>query len=314
VHDENGFTIIQDLDTGFWCWAVHSTTRMGDVQSSGYPTHLHSPQSLGLEPRINISEQRYIEKRTPFDIEFSERDTRTPTTGTVNNLVVFIRFSDQTDFTWTPTHMTNTFNNQTAGANSLYRYFFDASYQQLQINSHFYPIPTASTVLSYQSPHPRNYFMPFHATTNTIGFSGGDNGTERRDREHALLRDAIIHVRDQVPTNLNIDANNDGRVDNVVFMIRGASGAWASLLWSHRWSLFSLDVRIHGKRVWDYNFNMEDSFDRPTSGGVGLLVHEFGHSLGAPDFYRYTNTSVVPIGMGSDVKSNKSTSIYDCSY
>ena len=63
AHDENGFTIIPDRDTGYYCWAIPSPTRSGDVESSGYPIHLHTPQSLGLEPRINISEELYRERR-----------------------------------------------------------------------------------------------------------------------------------------------------------------------------------------------------------------------------------------------------------
>jgi M6 family metalloprotease-like protein len=142
--------------------------------------------------------------------------------------------------------------------------------------------------------------MPFNSVTNPIGYTGA----EFTSRGHQLLADAIIAVRDQIPPELVIDSNNNGYVDNVVFMVRGESGAWANLLWPHRWMLFSIDVRIHGKRVWDYNFNMEDYFLNQYVGSTALLVHEFGHSLGAPDFYRYSNITIDPVGIW-EVMSNQ---------
>jgi M6 family metalloprotease-like protein len=299
VSDDSGFTIIQDPQTGYWCWAMHSPSSPDVIMSSGYPVHLHSPENLGLQPYINISVQRYQEIRAPRDAEFNSRSHRAPTTGLINNITIFIRFADQEEFTHTTAYYDGIFNDQAPNANSLYRYFYDASYTQLEVISHFYPIPE-TTILSYQSHHPRNYFMPYNAVTNPDGYTGADHVF----RAHNLLADAIIAVRDEIPTDLVLDSNGTGRVDNVVFMVRGQSGAWADLLWPHRWMLFSIDVQIHGKRVWDYNFNMEDYFLNQQFGSTALLVHEFGHSLGAPDFYRYNNNAITPVGIW-EVMSNQ---------
>jgi hypothetical protein len=65
AHDENGYTIVKDKKTGFWCWA--KSAQDGDIESSGYPVHLYTPESLNLTPRVNISAARYQEKRQPFD-------------------------------------------------------------------------------------------------------------------------------------------------------------------------------------------------------------------------------------------------------
>ncbi|MCL2064369.1 MAG: M6 family metalloprotease domain-containing protein [Candidatus Cloacimonetes bacterium] len=181
-------------------------------------------------------------------------------------------------------------NAQGYGVNSMHQYYWDASHGQLHVWSEIFPIPPGSTVLSYQSPHPRSYFMPYSAT-NPNGYSGSN---DRRFREHALLRDAIAEIHDQIPSHLMLDADNDGLVDHVNFLIRGAPTAWATLLWPHAWALYSYDVMIHGKRVWTYNFNMETSTN---SSGVGVLAHEFGHSLGLPDFYRYNTSGYAPTGM-----------------
>ncbi len=114
----------------------------------------------------------------------------------------------------------------------------------------------------------------------------------RRDREHALLKSAVDAVGSQVPAGLNIDGDSDGRVDNVCFVIDGGPGAWASLLWPHMWSLYSVTANINGKRVYTYNFQLQNTMK---SAGVGVLCHEMFHSLGSPDLYHYSMDGRHPV-------------------
>jgi M6 family metalloprotease-like protein len=305
VHDEHGFTIIQDEITGYWCWAVESMTIRGDIESSGYPVHLYGTDKLGLKAGINISKEKYLELREPFDIEFDSRYVWSPSTGTVNQIVIFIRFSCQSNFPNQAPTYNNSFN-ALGGVNSKRQYFRNVSYWDgsghgLDVVSHFFPPFSGNSILSYQSPHPRGYFMPFNAVSNPLGFVGGVSGTERRIREHALLRDAILDLQSQIEANLSanqLDADGNGRLDNVVFMFRGDDVQNGGILWPHRWSLSTFDVRVHNIRVWDYNVITEQYFSQPTHGGIGLLAHEFAHSLGLPDLYRYSAPHEFrPIGM-----------------
>ena len=87
VHDEDGYTIIQDPITGYWCWAI---AQDGDLVSTGYPIHTTSRNLTGLSPGENISVEKYREIRQPYDEEFATQTHRTPSTGNINNLVVFI--------------------------------------------------------------------------------------------------------------------------------------------------------------------------------------------------------------------------------
>jgi M6 family metalloprotease-like protein len=114
------------------------------------------------------------------------------------------------------------------------------------------------------------------------------------EREHNLLERAVLAIADQVPTDLVIDSDKDGYVDNIVFLISGAPGAWASLLWPHRWALYTKNVLINRKRVWDYNFNLTGTTTYFT---VGVIAHEFFHTLGAPDLYHYYN-DIAPDAIG----------------
>jgi hypothetical protein len=75
VHDENEYTIIRDISTDYWCWAVISSE--GNLVSTGIPIHQQTAQSIGILPKINISQEKYLEKREIFerDSRFSDNDT-----------------------------------------------------------------------------------------------------------------------------------------------------------------------------------------------------------------------------------------------
>jgi M6 family metalloprotease-like protein len=280
LHDNEGFTIIAGND-GYYYYGQ----RQGEVVvATSYRANSVDPRSIGLEPWALISEKEYHQKRDEFwkDVD---KSVKAPHTGLLNSLTVYIRFADQTEFTQTRGFYDNRFNNP--GSVSMKNYFWEVSYEQLDIETYHYPVCEMTTNLSYQDTQPRNYYEPYHAVNNPNGYQ---NSTQRRIREHTLLVNAINYVADQVPPDLIIDGDNDGYVDNVCFIIRGNSGAWADLLWAHRWVLYSFNVFIHGKQVWDYTFQPENQND------VFTLCHEMYHVLGAPDLYHYNSTGMTPTG------------------
>jgi M6 family metalloprotease-like protein len=285
VHDAEGFTILQHPN-GFYVYAMEQA---GRVVPSGYRVGTVNPALLGIPRNLRPSLDQLAppSQRMPFGSPANPKEIdAAPTTGTINNLVIFIRFSDQAEYTGNISTYDASFNSSTAGANSMYNYFREVSYNALSISTTFYPVPPGATVVSYQDSHVRAYFSPYNASTNPIGYSGD---AQRTSREHTLLRDAVNAVSSQVPVGLNLDGDVDGRVDNVCFIIRGGTDAWADLLWPHMWSLYSYTVNINGKRVYTYNFQLETSF------GVRVLCHEMFHSLGSPDLYHYTNNGIYPV-------------------
>ena len=280
LHDAAGFVIVRDPDSGYWVWAEKN---QGAIVATRHVVGRIPPELLGLEPRI-LPDRKHL--KTDRLERFSSPPVQpAPSTGTMENLVVFIRFSDESEFTQTISAYDSAFNSTASGASSMKSYFKEASYDQLTINSTFYPSPPGSTVVSYQDGHPRAYYQPYHATANPTGYTA-ENQTAR---EHTLLKNAVASIATQVPAALDIDADDDGYVDNVVFFIYGSADGWSNLLWPHRWVLYSQTATINGARVWDYNFQLSSWL------GVGVLCHEMFHSLGAPDLYHYyTNTSVHP--------------------
>ncbi len=216
--------------------------------------------------------------------------TKAPHSGTLNNLVIYIRFNGENEITTTRQVYDNKLNPETG--NTLKAFYNEVSYNKLTISSTHYPAcatPVTANA-SYEDSHSRIYFQPYNASTNPIGYNGS---AERGSREHQLLVDAVtwINTNSAISPSLNIDTDSDGYVDNVCFMIKGNAGEWAELLWAHRWVLYSQNVYINGKRVFDYTFQPENQVS------VRTLCHEMFHALGAPDLYHYDDiTDMVPVG------------------
>lgn len=292
LHDANGYTIIQSPTDGFYYYAILSG---GEPVPSVHRVGSLDPASLGIPKRINISKAAYDAKKALMKAP-EKRNEKGPNTGTVNNLNIFIRFADQSEFELPRSFYDARFNAVGDSTNSLKTYFHKVSYDQLNYETHHYPSCAPEINLSFQDSHPRSYFMPFNAVTNPDGYLDHD---ERAIREQTMLAEAISSIAPQVPNTLNIDADNDNYVDNVCFIIRGPHTAWSDLLWAHRWSLYVTDADINGKMVWDFTFQPENQ------NSVTTLCHEMFHSVGAPDLYHYDFNGVTPAGCWDIMESGE---------
>ncbi len=293
LHDKDGYTIIQNSVTGYYVWADYSGK---SIVATDYRIDLTNPKDLGIPKYVNISNEEYLTKKENFFGSSRDLPVNAPTQGSLNNLVVFIRFSGETEYSQNISVYESMFNSQDLNANSMKNYFKEASYQSLTINSTYYPNPISNMVVSFQDIYPRSYYSPY-SVTNTNGYT---DDTQRTTREHTLLKRAVLAIASSVPSSLNLDGDNDGYVDNVCFVIKGTAGEWANLLWPHQWSLYSETVNINGKQVYDYNFQLQDFL---SSEGNSVLAHEMFHTLGAPDLYRYV-TAGEPIGSWDLMSTN----------
>ncbi len=301
MHDSNNYTIIVNEQTGYY---VYARLANDSLAPTSLIVGVDNPAINSLQPGINISQTKVkniretYRKKTPSKIPLTQntrniKQEKIATSGTINNIIIFIRFSNESEYTDDISLYNDMFNNSSAGYNSLRNYFNEVSYNHLSISSTFYPVPSGSTVVSYIDSHPRNYYQPYNATTNPNGYNDGNNGNERTIREHTLLKNAVNDVSSQILSSLDIDSDNDGYVDNVCFIIEGDCDGWSSLLWPHQWALYSENAYINGKQVWDYNFQIQI----PTRNlGVGVLCHEMFHSLGSPDLYHYSQDGLAPVG------------------
>ena len=300
LHDKDGYTIVQHPKTGYY---VYAEKREGELVATDYIAGKYDPASKGLQPYAMISPEKWMARRKAWevpDIRPKNRDI-VPNHGTLNNIAIFIRFSDDAEFTNSYSSINNMFNDVSENAVSMRSYFRAASYGAIDIPTSFYPGHSEDVIISYQDTHPRSYFQPYNATTNTNGYSDYE---DRKDRESQLLADAVTYVNNNypIPSELNIDYDNDGFVDNVCFIVRGTTSGWSELLWPHKSSLSRNIVKINGKRVFVYNFQLADATNHFKT---STMCHEMNHSLGAPDLYHYyENTDINPVGRWDLMEEN----------
>lgn len=301
VTDTDGFVIMRDPDSGYCVYAARNGEKI--VPTKSYVGR-ENPRLRGIAPRTLPSESfmRSQRARRPMP---ARRDgpQNGSNSGTLNNIVIYIRFSDETEYT-TPSATYDAMFNGAAGTNSLRNYYTEASYGKLTINTSFYPTPAGSTVASFQDTHPRSYYQPYDQYVNAGGYR---DDSERTVREQTLLQSAVAGVASQIPAGMNVDSDGDGNVDNVCFVVKGSPGAWSTLLWPHMWELYTVTATINGKRVWNFNFQLEDvtlGYSSAATGGPGVLCHEMFHSLGAPDLYHYSGDGMRPAGKWDLMENN----------
>ncbi len=272
LHDAKGYTIVMNPEDGYFYYGIRS----GDyVIPSKYVVGTINPLIAGLEKGAKISEQLYMDRRAKFNTNFKTTQG-TPTKGLVNSLCIYISFADDSVFTYDRAHFKQMW--EASDRSSVKDYFHEVSYGELDLEISHFPVSPDTITVSYVDIYPRNYYLPKSAT-NPEGYDGNNAA-----REHSMLKRAVESIQNQIPNDLVVDMNSDGIVDNVCFVIKGQSSAWADLLWPHAWSLYSYDVRIKGAKINGYFLTMELGF------GSGTMCHELGHVFGAPDLYHYSNS------------------------
>jgi M6 family metalloprotease-like protein len=294
LHDKAGFTIVLNPSDGDFYYAQK---RHGEIIPSVYKVGLVDPKLIGLSPGLNISKNKYLEKKEYYEQSMSNRNGRdAPTSGNLAQLNVFIKFADDPNFPFSRDYYDIPFNSNTEA--SIKDYYYEVSYGTLTVDTYHYPPSILGSNTSYTDSRNRGYYSPYSAT-NTEGYQTED---ERTAREHSLLRDAVVGIQNSVPEDLNIDVNNDGYVDALSFSINGNVDGWSELLWPHRWALFSYDIYINGARVYDYTFELTES----SYFTAGVLCHEFFHVLGAPDLYHYDGGGAPDAVGGWDIMESTS--------
>lgn len=295
VHDKDNYTILQNSQG----WYVYAEQNGDEIFPGNLVVGKNSPK--GLEPGINYSASLIAERRNKIRGLLQRGNSRTPNSGTMNNLVIFIKFAGETDFDASFSDINRMFNADGLTASSLKRYYLETSYNQLLIESSFYPSPLGDMIYAYTDIHPRGYYQPL-GPDNPIGYIS--DGWDWVVRETELLTSAMNAVTQLIPPSLNVDTDSDGYVDNLCFIVKGDTGAWADLLWPHMGSFGTVPVTINGAIPSNYNLQLE-SFLMADYGGTSVLAHEMFHSIGAPDLYRYENTSITPVGKWDIMSNNR---------
>ncbi|HCC34298.1 MAG TPA: hypothetical protein DEQ02_01165, partial [Ruminococcaceae bacterium] len=328
LHDADGNLIMQNPDTGYYVYASiypggKLTASIKIAMDDGYFYNRSSrtraiskisSNGIGVEDvdfSVNSDLISQLEEPAkPDSVQLADEDTQNigitrpdRVEGLHENIVVMICFADE-DPVIDPAYADRVMGYFNGPVPSLKTYMNTVSEGLFEINSTLVGMD-GDTVLMYQDSHPRGYYQPYSAQ-NPIGY--GDAGTDPTNstivatREHPLLRSAVQAI-DGSPllAGKNLDADNDGLVDNITFVIGGEPTAWSTLLWPHRWSLYTgSPVYLNSKRVYDYSLQMQSRID------VSVICHETLHVYSYPDFYRYSPASGSPVQYW-DTMSNQTT-------
>jgi len=291
VHDSAGYTIVIDPATGY---NVYAKLVGDELVPSTAIVGRDDPSVLGIVPGLRPGRAVLEERVAAYRDEHAERSA--PPSGTVNFVCIFVRFSDQTEFEDERHLYDSIFNLTGANAVSLHSYYLESSYQMLDLTTSFYPPAALDTNSSFQTIYPRDYYRPAYGDVNPLGYDETSNWA-KKERENVLVAAVVEAAQASIPPDLDVDADNNGYVDNVVIVFRGAADVWGEIIWPHRWDLSHYDAYINGAQVWDYNVQVQIGIAAP------VLCHETGHSLGLPDLYHYYDT-LTPVGLW-DIMANE---------
>ena len=311
LHDEAGYVIMRDEVSGYYAYAKLSGDKL---VATAYIPGRDNPKAAKLKLRAlpsakKIAEQAAMQRQAMathllHDVSLQRAKKNTAANplrnhGVMNNIVMYIRFADDDEFTPQHRALLDNFCNDDTDL-SLRTYYREASYGIFEPLASSYPVVSGATY-SYQDTNPRAYYMKGEE-------DGYTTEEEREERELTLLKNAVEALKNQIPANLNIDMNNDDYVDNIIFIVKGnvqSASAWGSLLWPHTWSFStSYSAEINGKTIGDFIFLLEENL---LYSGVSTLCHEFFHVLGAPDLYHYDKgKDLNPVGQWDLMEYNTS--------
>lgn len=183
-----------------------------------------------------------------------------PTTGNRKSLVILMGFQDLA-FTKSQVDFTTLFN----GSGSVSEYYAENSWGQLDIDF---------TVAG-----------PYTAAENLASY--GENDAFGNDMRIDDLVTEAVDFADPSVNYADFDNDLDGEVDGIYIIYAGYgehAGAPSYTIWPHAGSITPLTR--DGKTIKKYACSAELEGNRGSAMcTIGVICHEFGHSLGAPDYY-----------------------------
>ena len=254
----DGYTLLRDGE-GFWAFA--RATAEGGIEASALR---YDGSSLaaeragirkGLRPSRSISQpevqQPGVQKAKTLQVSNSF-----PTKGKHKLLMLLINYND-TETLYTQADFQNVMNQENyAGTGSFRDYYLEQSFGQLDIETTVTP------------------WVKLNGAKRYYGSEGAV----------AMITEALRMIEDQIDLR-EFDNDGDGVLDGLTVIHQGTgqemTGSSADI-WSHSSEIIGLT--IDGIAVKRYTIQPEQQREEKIT-NIGVICHEFGHNLGAPDFY-----------------------------
>jgi M6 family metalloprotease-like protein len=126
---------------------------------------------------------------------------------------------------------------------------------------------------------------PFTAANN-LAYYGANNAEGKDTNARELVTEAVT-LADPTVNFADFDNDGDGTVDGVYVIYAGygeEAGGSADCIWAHAWNIPT--VTKDGKTISRYSCSPELRGNNGTTiTAIGVICHEFGHIIGAMDFY-----------------------------
>lgn len=279
----DGYTLLYN-DVGIYEYAIQNSS--GNLIPSGQkandisersPSEVYFLTTVQKNLFFKSSQISTIKKIT--DLHEALRSSRAfPTTGDANLLCILIGFSDMA-FTETQAHFYNLFNQVGYGTYGSVKDFYEEnSYGQFHL--------TVDVAGPYTAANTHAYY----------GQNGPDPPGHKDLNVKELVEEAVDFADDDVDFSI-YDNDSDGNVDGIYIVYAGyneAEGGGADCIWYHASGI--TPVNKDGVNVSSYSCSAEFKSNTGSNiSGIGNICHEFGHVMGAPDFY---DTNYDDIGDG----------------
>ena len=270
-----GYTLLRDK-AGYFTVARQDASGVlvpTDIRLDGTPVAPRASR-LGIVPMLPMTKSTAAANaKAPARVnkEDLQVDVSFPTTGKRKLLLILVNFAGTTP-TYTQADFNN-FMNQSGykGIGSFRDFYLENSYGQLDIET---------TVTDWiQTPY--------------------EKASVAADPE-----DLIDYALRNLPADINLadfDNDGDGVLDGLAVIHQGAGQEATGItsdIWSHTGIFYGKN--IGGLEIRSYTIQPETLGTNGPMSDIGVITHEFGHNLGAPDFYDtdYANSGGEYCGIG----------------
>ncbi len=288
LQDMNGFTVVRNNGAFFYA----DLNAQGQLIATPFKVGQVNPGAVNLSPGILPPEdlREQSDFNPPNSAPSANPPQRAPTSGSVKNLVVMIRFANHSSRVLpTTANMNVLFNAENADpelapTGSVKGYFLENSYSQLSLDTDFSDW--------------------IDVLQNEQYYADGVSGLGSK------IWEALIEALDELDQSIDFtqyDQDGDGYIDAITFIHSGYAAEWGTTdtagvaytdrIWSHKWNIMPEWVSGEGVKVSNYHISPGLwGVSGSEIGRIGVIAHETAHFFGLPDLY---DTNGVGEGVGS---------------
>ena len=193
-------------------------------------------------------------------------------TGSPNVLVILVQFSDVNFSVSDPkTYFSNWLNQE--------NYSTDGN---------------AGSVRDYFKAQSSGKFTPNFEVYGPVTLGSKRSNYASTSNAYKMVHEACGSLDSQVDFS-RYDTDGDGNVDNVyiIFAGQGSNYGGSNAPWPHNSECptgLTTRKKVDGKLLYHYACTSEQGYTAGQPDGIGTFIHEFGHTLGFPDFYNTNQT------------------------